>query len=371
MIRDRGRRVPLARRHLFAEPRRLAAAVSGVGLALMLILLLDGLWAGVQDQVTMYIDNAGADLYVAERGSRNFLAGASTIPVEVADDAAADPDVEWATPVRGLFSILDLHGKKVPAYMVGSVPGRPGGAWSMKTGRAPRALNEVVVGDLIQRRHGVEPGDRIEILGRPFGVVGVADASTFMTSFVFITHEASDELLQTPGTTSFVLVRTDRPAAVRERLAAGGAYAVLDPSQLRESDRSVFTRAFGAPLRVMRLVAFAAGTLIIALTAFTSIAERRREYGIIKAMGAGLGRLVSVALGQTLMLAVLGLAAGAIFLVGGRQIIEWTRPQFLIVITAGSVARTVVVALLMGTLAAVLPARRLASLDPASAYGGG
>ena len=365
---DRGRRVPLARRHLFAEPRRLAAAVSGVGLALMLILLLDGLWAGVQDQVTMYVDNAGADLYVAERGSRNFLAGASTIPADTVDAAAADPDVQWAAPVRGLFSILDLHGRKIPAYVVGSVPGRPGGPWSMKSGRTPRIADEVVVGDLIERRHGVGPGDTVEILGRRFRVVGVANASTFMTSFVFMTHEASDTLLRSPDTTSFVLVRTDRPDAVRERLAAGGTYAVLDLDQLRESDMSVFTRAFGAPLRVMRLVAFAAGTLIIALTAFTSIAERRREYGIIKAMGAGLARLVSVALGQTLMLAVLGLAAGAVFLIGGRQLIEWARPQFLIVITVASVARTAVVALVMGTVAAVLPARRLASLDPATAY---
>ena len=35
--------VPLARRNLFADRRRLAAGVIGVGLAVMLILLLDGM----------------------------------------------------------------------------------------------------------------------------------------------------------------------------------------------------------------------------------------------------------------------------------------------------------------------------------------
>lgn len=37
---------------------------------------------------------------------------------------------------------------------------------------------------------------------------------------------------------------------------------------------------------MMVAVGFAAGTLIIALTTYTAVAERRREYGIIKAIGA-------------------------------------------------------------------------------------
>jgi hypothetical protein len=40
------RAVPLARRNLTAEPRRLVVSAVGVGLALMLIVLLDGLWEG-------------------------------------------------------------------------------------------------------------------------------------------------------------------------------------------------------------------------------------------------------------------------------------------------------------------------------------
>ena len=49
-------RVPLARRNLLADPRRLAASALAVGMAVMLILLLDGLWAGVRSQVTRYED---------------------------------------------------------------------------------------------------------------------------------------------------------------------------------------------------------------------------------------------------------------------------------------------------------------------------
>ena len=57
-------RVPLARRNLFAEPRRLAASAAGVGMAIMLILLLDGLWAGIEANITTYEDNVGAGRFL-------------------------------------------------------------------------------------------------------------------------------------------------------------------------------------------------------------------------------------------------------------------------------------------------------------------
>lgn len=44
--------VPVTRRLLSARPVRTAAGVAGIGLALMLMLLLAGLWVGVQDRVT-------------------------------------------------------------------------------------------------------------------------------------------------------------------------------------------------------------------------------------------------------------------------------------------------------------------------------
>jgi ABC-type antimicrobial peptide transport system permease subunit len=63
--------------------------------------------------------------------------------------------------------------------------------------------------------------------------------------------------------------------------------------------------------------------------------------------------------------------AGALFFVGGRAFITSVRPQFIILATPGSIARAVVTAVLMGLVASILPARRLAGLEPAVAYRGG
>jgi putative ABC transport system permease protein len=363
------RSVPLARRNLMSDLRRLAASAAGVGMAIMLILLVDGLWTGIRTNVTTYQDNVGADLYAAQPGTRNFFGAVSVIPDSTLEAARADPDVEWASPVRGFFSIVDLHDTKVATYVIGSVPGERGGPWEIRTGRAPAADDEVTIGSVMAERHGLAPGDPLDIMGRRFTVVGTT-ADMFMASFAFMTHAATDDLLQAPSTTSFVLVGTGSPDAVRERLERAGV-AVLDTDELARNDLALLTRAYEVPLAVMRGVAFAAGALVIALTAYTAIAERRREYGIVKAIGARRRHLISLAVRQTMMVATVGLVAGGLFFLAGRVIIASTRPQFVILATPGSIGRAVAAAVLMGLVAAVLPAHRLATLAPATAYRGG
>lgn len=363
--------VPLARRNLLAEPRRLVASAAGVGLALMLILLLDGLWAGIDAKTTLYEDNSGADLYVAQPGTRNFFSSTmSVIPAATVEQVATDPDVSWAAPVRGLFSIMQLHDTKVPGYLVGWQPGQRGGPWDLTDGRVPETDNEIAVGQVLSQRHGVNVGDHLDILGRSFTVVGIANADMFMASFVFMTHAATDQILRSPDTTSFVLVGTDQPDQVRARLAATG-FAILDRDELKANDLAVISRPFAVPLRVMVAVAFAVGSLVIALTAYSAIVEHRRDYGIYKALGADRTRLYRVALTQTTILAALGLAAGTVFFLAGRGLISMVRPQFAIVLTPTIVIRAVAVAVAMGLIAAVLPARRLARVDPSTAYRGG
>jgi putative ABC transport system permease protein len=185
-----------------------------------------------------------------------------------------------------------------------------------------------------------------------------------------MTHEATDQILRAPDTTSFVLVGTDHPTEVRARLAATGL-AVLNRDELKANDLAVMSRPFAVPLRVMVGVAFAIGSLVIALTAYSAIVEHRRDYGIYKALGAARGDLYRLALTQTIILASLGLVAGALLFLGGRGLISTVRPQFAIVLTPTIVGRAIAAAVAMGLAAAVLPARRLARVDPSTAYRGG
>lgn len=369
MRRPPGRRVPLARRNLTADRRRLVASVTGVGLAVMLILLLDGMWTGITAQTRLYTDNAGAELYVLQAGMRELHDG-GVLPVGVVEEIRATPGVEWAEPVRGTYVILELHGTKLAPYLVGTAPGAPGGAWSIGKGRAVRADDEIVLDSVLADRHDIRVGDRLDVMGTPFEVVGLSsNTSGFMTSYVFVTHAATDRLFAAPGTTSYVLVGTADAGSVRARLTAAG-FNTLAADEIAANTEEVASGIFGGPLRLMVVVAFAAGTLVIALTAYTAIAERRREYGIVKALGARRRRLVTMAVTQTVVLALLGVLAGGVLFVGGREVIVAARPQFDVAFTSDAVVRAAGAALVMALLAAIVPARRLARLDPATAYRG-
>jgi putative ABC transport system permease protein len=362
-------RVPLARRNLFADRRRLAASVVGVGLAVMLILLLDGLWSGIEQQTTLYTDNVGADLYVLQPGVRDLTAGASALPLSTLDQVRADPGVAWAAPVRTAYVILQLHDKKVAAYVIGSVPGERGGAWAITSGRAPAANDEIVIGSLLANRHGIGAGDSLDVAGHQLRVVGIADTNGFMMSYVFVTHDALAAATGSPTTTSYVLIGTTDPTGVAARFRDEGMN-VLDRGSVSGNNLKFATGIFGSPIRLMVGIGLAAGTMIIALTAYTTVVERRREYGIVKAMGATRRRLVSLAIGQTLTLAALGLIAGLGLFLIGRLLIMSLRPQFAVVLTSGAIGRAAVASVAMALVAAVVPARRLAALEPAVAYRG-
>jgi putative ABC transport system permease protein len=361
------RRVPLGRRNLLADRRRLLASIVGVGLAVMLILLLNGMWTGLQAQARVYTDKAGADLYVLQPGVRDLTAGTSTLPMSTLETVKADDDVTWAAPIRTAYLIAQLHGKKVATYLIGSIPGDRGGAWTISPGRAPQADDEVVLGSALASRHGLNVGDRLEVLGHSLRIVGIAPANGFMMSYVFVTHRAVDRMSASPNSTSVILVSTSKPAAVAQRLRTEGLN-VLTRDQIAENDVKFVTGIFGGPIRLMVGIGFAAGTMIIALTAYTTIIERRREYGIVKAMGATRKRLVAVALFQTFTLATLGLLAGWLLFLVGRALIVSGRPQFTVLLTRGTLTQAAIAAFVMALLAAIIPARRLAKLEPAVAY---
>jgi hypothetical protein len=134
------------------------------------------------------------------------------------------------------------------------------------------------------------------------------------------------------------LVGTDHPAEVRDRLTATGL-AVLDRDQLKAADLAVMTRAFAVPVKVMVAVGFAVGSLMIALTAYSTAGERRREFGIVRALGATRVHLYHLAVAQTSMLAVAGLVVGVVLFLIGRELIGRVRPQFTIVVAPTVVVR--------------------------------
>ncbi|HEX9123610.1 MAG TPA: ABC transporter permease [Actinomycetota bacterium] len=362
--------VPLARRNILADRRRLAISTLGVGLAVALILLLAGLWGGVLSGVSAYADRVGADLFVRQPGTMILTEGA--VPLAAADAIRTIPGVEGADPVIARYVILDLHGTKEAVSVIGYRPGAMGGPWMLAAGRAVRTGGEIVMDENLGASHGIGLGDTLGLQGERFRVVGLSSGTaTFAAGgFLFVSLEEAERLFGESRTATSLLVRASRPASVAEAIRRRTGLAVDPATAVAAGQREVYAGSLGRIVDLMILIAFAAGTLVVALTVYSAIADRLREYGIAKAIGARRRRLFRIVLGQTVVVSAVGTLVGfALYAVSSRVLVA-LRPQFPSSLSLEAAGGVVLSAGAMALLAAIVPTRRVARLDPASVYRG-
>lgn len=124
---------------------------------------------------------------------------------------------------------------------------------------------------------------------------------------------------------------------------------------------------------VIRAVVLAVVVLGIASVLVVSVVQKRREIGILRAMGATRGQIARVFLLQGAMVGAVGSLAG--LLLAALLIWAFTQfvrgpdgaPLFVITLSLPTMLQVSLLATLSGVLAAAAPARRAAAMDPAQA----
>ena len=124
---------------------------------------------------------------------------------------------------------------------------------------------------------------------------------------------------------------------------------------------------------LIRGVVMVVVALGIASVLVVSVVQKRREIGILRAMGATRAQVLRIFLLQGAIVGALGSVLGVLLAVG--LITAFTTlvrgadglPLFSITLSAGLALQIAGIATLCGVLAAVAPARRAANLDPAQA----
>ena len=91
--------VPIARRQLFARKGRTIAGIAGIAVALVLILALNAIMAGMESRITAFIDRSHPDVIVAQSGVDTIHMSESTVPRQAPGAIAALPGVARARPI--------------------------------------------------------------------------------------------------------------------------------------------------------------------------------------------------------------------------------------------------------------------------------
>lgn len=362
----------LAWRNLFQDKTRLALSIGGVALAVMLILILKGFLTGMNRQITSYLDHSPGSIILGQEDVVNLLGATSLIPEGTDQKVESIRGVDKVIPILSQFVILDLHGKKQPAYMVGYEPRQGGGPWQLVSGRQPSTKWEMVFDRVLADRHGLKLGDQVEVMGKDFTIVGFSSGTTsWMTSFFFVRKEDAENLLIAPGATSFLLLTTADGAdmdRITQRLNNISGVNALTKREMAANDLKLFAKVFSAPLRLMVGISFLVGTMIVGLIIYTATVERQREYGVIKAIGAKNQFLYKLVLTQALFASIAGSCLGVLLANSTAQWIMSARPQFLIIFDPIDSGQALLAGLGMALIATIFPTRVMARLAPAEVF---
>jgi lipoprotein-releasing system permease protein len=373
--------------------------IGGVFLGVSALIVVLAVMTGFQDGIRDKIISANPHVLIMEAGGRGVADGGG-----LARQVAPVAGVVSATPFvlqQALFTSASggatgglLRGVDLATAAVRDAIGsqvRFGSMEPVLKGPEPALL----LGRELARSLGVAPGDHVTVISpqgamtavglvpkmRRFLVAGWVEVGMYEydASLAYTSLAAAQEFAGLGDRVTGVEVKLANPfhakevgRAIAERLK--GPYWIRD---WMDMNRNLF-----AALQLEKLALFVIVTIIVLVAAFAIIghlvllvAEKRKEIGILKAMGAGAGSIGIVFLVCGMLIGVGGTVAGSAF----GLLLIWVQNTYKIIRLAGDVyqisylpmkltgsdfAMIVGSTLVISFLATLSPARRAARMDP-------
>lgn len=350
------------------RPIRTLVSVAGIALGVALVMLFTGLARGMSNDLQRRATNVRAELIFMRPGSLQLTTSTANLDTRYIDRLKAIDGVEEALPVIRYFSqgkggigIEQIDGVDWDAYA------RMNGL-TMTAGHGPQSNDEVVVDETKAQNNNLHVGDKLKPLGtKEYRIAGIYTPES--GARVKMSLAAMQEALETPGKCTFIFVKlrnSDQVEAMAKRIDQELPGNTIQPT------RDVFTSFeksipyLGVFLRVLVGLAAVVSALVVMLAMYTTITERTREIGILKAMGASRGYIVGIIEKEAIVISIIGLIAGfVVSLIAGYLIHRAYGLVFEYSWTWATVAAAI--GLIGGVLGALYPAWRASNLDPVNA----
>jgi putative ABC transport system permease protein len=300
----------LAIRNLRRRPMRTALTIVGIALAVGSSLALVALSRSIEESTREGIDELGTDLTVTQKGAPDLFSG--FLSEELAGRLS---EIAGVTRVAGelfLFAPTEDDRQVLVSGWTNvdhTVP--------LRQGRLPAAGERGValIGDLSAETMSKKIGDKIEILGEQFLIVGITKyASILNRGTVTVPLVDLQEVTYRRGQVSMFHVDLKRGATapeidrVKQDITAIGRVSVLMSNEMFQNDRNV--QVLKAVSLSISIIALAMGVLSVFNTLLMTIQERTREIGIVAAIGWSDARIMASIVAEGLMMCVVGCVLG-------------------------------------------------------------
>ncbi len=352
------------------------ASAGGVAGAFLLVLLLEAIFLGESTQMVAYIEHTSPDVWVMQHGVSNMHMATSFVWDWKANEVAQMSGVEGVSSILYVNTVVRAGKRDWFAYVVGLESGDArAGPWSMAAGRPVPEPGEIVLPEMFSRAAGVQIGDMAAVADKEFTVVGLSKGTFSMANSVaFVNFADLEDLLSTGATVSYILVDAS-PGESPETLASRIETEVDKVSALTQEEfiASDFGMAMKMGVEVisfMTIIGSILAVVIIAFTTFVQVSRRFHELAVVKALGVRNRAIYGSVMLQSVLVTALGYVLATSVAVGAMPLIAVLVPEVIFRVSPVALARMGAIALGVASLAALVPARLVARVDPATAFKG-
>ena len=365
---------------------RFVFTLMGIVIGMTCFVTFMALGGSLKSQIERESAALGANLIVTPKGSCAYeqvsiLTGEQLPTTITADEVGAIRSIEGmkAIPYLAERSAIDNR----PVSVLGILPAetRAFKNWDISAGRyfASEDAEGAVLGSVLAGQFGLEPGAEVRIRGTMVPVIGVlAETGGKDDLTVFLSMPVAQKLYEQEGLVSYVAVRVDRldevdlyAMKIEEKVSLG----VVSDKQMLSAVLSI-VGTVNITLQLIAAVSILAAAFGIVNTMMTATYERKREIGILLAMGANRARIFHLFLLESGIYGFLGGLAGAVLGIGASILAApYISQNAVTSFIKGSQSSvdplTVIGAVLFSTLiamaAGLYPAWKAAKLSPVEA----
>ena len=275
---------------------RFVFTLLGIMIGMASFVTFMALGGSLKSQIERESAALGANLVVTPKGSCAYeqvsILTGEQLPTNITkDEVAAIRSIEGMQAIPYLAERSAIENR--PVSVMGILPNETKAfkSWTLAQGNyfPEESADGAVLGSVLAEQFGLTPGSDVRIRGVQIKVLGVLDETGGKDDLtVFLSLPVAQKIYEQKDLVSYVAVRVDRLDEVElyaNKIKDKVSLGVVSDKQMRSSVLSI-VGTVNMTLQLIAAVAILAAAFGIVNTMMTATYERKREIGILQAMGA-------------------------------------------------------------------------------------